>query len=165
MSSICGIDPGLSGAVAILAQDGVILVEDLPVHMIRSGRRQRSELDLSGLYAILQAHNTIRHIYIEDVAARPGQGVVSMFRFGYAAGAIAGLVTALQFPVTFVPPRMWQKAIGIGPLPDEARQRAGQLYPGIAGRLVRKKDCNRADAILIARYGLTRISSEVQQAA
>jgi crossover junction endodeoxyribonuclease RuvC len=161
---ICGIDPGLSGAIAILDQDQVVLVEDLSVHMIKSGRKIRSELDLAGLRMLL-VEQTISHIFLEEVAARPGQGVVSMFRFGYAAGATAGLVTALQFPVTFVPPRMWQKAIGVGPLPDEARQRASQLYPEIAGQLVRKKDCNRADAILIARYGLTRSTSELQQAA
>jgi crossover junction endodeoxyribonuclease RuvC len=95
----------------------------------------------------------------------PKQGVTSTFRFGYAAGAIAGVVAGLQLPMTFITPRMWQKAAGVGPLPDEARQRASQLYPATAGRLVRKKDCNRADAILIARYGLARSTSEPQKAA
>jgi crossover junction endodeoxyribonuclease RuvC len=161
---ICGIDPGLAGAVAILDQDAVILVEDLPIHTVRGGRKTRSELDLAGLRGLLTAQ-AIGHVFIEDVAARPGQGVVSMFRFGYAAGAIAGLVAGLQLPMSFSSPRAWQKAVGIGPAPDEARQRAVQLYPGIADRLTRKKDCNRADAILIARCGLTRLASELPKAA
>jgi crossover junction endodeoxyribonuclease RuvC len=97
--------------------------------------------------------HAIHHVFVEDVGPRPGQGTVSMFRFGYASGAIAGVVTALQLPLTFITPRAWQKAAGIGPAPDEARQRASQLYPEIAGRLTRKRDGHRADAVLIARYG------------
>jgi crossover junction endodeoxyribonuclease RuvC len=84
----------------------------------------------------------------------PKQGVTSMFRFGYAAGAIAGLVAGLQLPCSFVLPRAWQRAAGVGPSPDQARQRAAQLYPEVAPRLSRKRDGGRADAILIARHGM-----------
>jgi crossover junction endodeoxyribonuclease RuvC len=156
---IAAIDPGLSGAIAILDRDTVVLVDDIPVHdVVRSGRKLRSELDLAGLRGMLAAR-AIGHVFIEDVGARPGQGVVSMFRFGYAAGAIAGVVTGLQLPMTFVNSRRWQKAAGIGPAPDEARQRASQLYPEIAGRLTRKKDGHRGDAILIARYGASSLQN------
>jgi crossover junction endodeoxyribonuclease RuvC len=149
---IAAIDPGVSGAIAIIDTNGnVIAVEDLPIHLIRSGRKLRTELDLAGLRAMLTAQ-PIEHVFIEAVHAMPKQGVVSMFRFGYAAGAIAGLVTGLALPLTLVRPQAWQRSVGCGPAPDAARQRAARLCPGIADRLLRKKDGNRADAVLIGRY-------------
>jgi hypothetical protein len=93
-------------------------------------------------------------VVIEQVAARPGQGTVSMFKFGFCAGAISRLVVGLQLPYTFVLPKTWQRAVGIGPSSDQARQRAAQLYPQSASQLIRKRDGGRADAILIARHGL-----------
>jgi crossover junction endodeoxyribonuclease RuvC len=76
-----------------------------------------------------------------------------MFRFGQAVGAIGATLAVMRIPMTYVLPRIWQKHHGIGPTPDAARQRAVQLYPAIASRLVRKADANRADALLIAAYG------------
>jgi crossover junction endodeoxyribonuclease RuvC len=143
--NVAGIDPGLRGALAVLNESGVVLVEDLPTYRLPGGK-----LDLATL---LCAH-AIDHVVIEQVAARPGQGTVSMFRFGFCAGAISGLVAGLQLPYTLVLPKTWQRAVGIGPSPDQARQRAAQLYPQSASQLSRKRDGGRADAILIARHGL-----------
>ena len=149
MLTIVGIDPGLAGGVAVLSNHNVVLLEDLPVHAVNSGRRTRSELDLHALCDLL-IRIPADHVVIEQVGARPGQGVTSMFRFGYVAGAIAGIVAALRLPYTMVTPQAWQKAAHVGPSPDMARQRACQLYPDIASRLARKKDGGRADALLIA---------------
>jgi hypothetical protein len=64
----------------------------------------------------------------------------------------------MGFPMTLVSPKTWQRHHGIGPAPDEARRRAGQLYPDAAAALSRRRDGNRADALLIAAYGLHQLS-------
>jgi crossover junction endodeoxyribonuclease RuvC len=151
--NICGVDPGLSGALAIVDEWEILLVDDLPVHQIRAGKKVKLELDLPSLREILVAQ-VIDHVVIERVASRPGQGVTSMFKFGFGAGAVYGLIVGLHLPCTFIQPVAWQRAAACGPSPDAARQRAAQLYPAIAGRLSRKRDAGRADAILIARSGL-----------
>jgi crossover junction endodeoxyribonuclease RuvC len=155
--NIAGIDPGLSGAMAIVDEHSVVFVGDLSVLQIPSGKKTRAELDLASLRALL-AGAAIDHIFIEQVAARPGQGTVSMFRFGQTFGRIEGVVATLQLPYSMILPQRWQKLIGCGPSPDAARQRAGQLYPEIAPKLTRKKDGGRADAILIARAGLLTLN-------
>jgi crossover junction endodeoxyribonuclease RuvC len=76
-----------------------------------------------------------------------------MFSFGFAAGAVAGIVAGLQIPYSFIQPVFWQRIAGCGPSPDAARQRAAQLYPAIADELRRKKDGGRADAALIGYAG------------
>jgi hypothetical protein len=73
--------------------------------------------------------NPIKHVVIERVAARPGHGVSSLFRFGHSAGAIYGLIVGLQLPCSYLLPRRRQHAAGVGPSSDAARQRAAQLYP------------------------------------
>jgi crossover junction endodeoxyribonuclease RuvC len=149
---VLGLDPGLTGAYALLGDPP--LVGDLPVHQTQHGRsaKVRSELDLHSLHTLLADH-VIAHCFIERVAARPGQGVTSVFRFGEAAGAVYGLLVGIGLPVTFATPQQWQKHHGIGASPDAARQRAVQLYPDLAPMLARKRDQHRADALLIAVYG------------
>jgi crossover junction endodeoxyribonuclease RuvC len=155
MKLICGLDPGTEGAFALVNRDGTLIVDDLPVHNVRRGRsmKLRAELDLQTMELVLREYR-IEHVFLERVAARPGQGVVSMFRFGYAAGALYGLVVGLGLPVTRVLPRAWQKHHGIDASPDAARQRAVQLYPAAAARLTLKRHAHRADALLLADFGL-----------
>lgn len=150
---VLGLDPGVQGAFALLGDDGVILPDDLPVHLAQHGQRaiKRHELDLHSLRLVLQQH-VITHAYVERVTARPGQGVTGVFRFGEAFGLLTGLLVGLSVPLTFIAPKIWQRAHGVGPSPDAARQRAVQLYPQVALQLARKRDCNRADALLIADY-------------
>jgi crossover junction endodeoxyribonuclease RuvC len=163
---ILGLDPGLSGAIAILDEQTVHLLVDMPVHKIGVGHKKgtRPELDLHSFCGFLSQHRP-DHCIIEKVSARPGQGVTSMFRFGYAAGAVYGAIAALGLPCSFVAPQSWQKFHSVGPSADAARQRATQLYPQLAPQLAKKRDCNRADAVLIACYGLHRLWPEVRQAA
>jgi crossover junction endodeoxyribonuclease RuvC len=153
LNTVLAFDPGVTGAYAIL--DSLItLVDDVPVHTAQHGNsaKIRNELDLHGLRTALASFR-IAHVFIERVAARPGQGVTSMFRFGEACGAIYGLMVGLRLPVTFVTPQTWQKHHHVGASPDAARQRAVQLYPAIAPMLARKRDQHRADALLLACYG------------
>jgi crossover junction endodeoxyribonuclease RuvC len=150
-----GLDPGVTGAMAILDGSSVVLLEDLPVHMISAGRKQvRPELDLHQLHAILAEHAPFDHAYVERVTARPGNGSVSMFRFGQSYGGIIGVLTTMGIAMTLVQPKDWQRWAGCGPAPDAARQRAAQLFPSEVEQLSRKKDCHRADALLLAHYGL-----------
>jgi crossover junction endodeoxyribonuclease RuvC len=147
---IAGIDPGLSGGIAILDQQGhILLVEDLPTLLIAHGKTKKPELDLAGLRGLLLAH-PLEHVAIEQVAAMPKQGVTGMFRFGFTAGAIGGLVAGLQLPHTLVLPRTWQRACQCQAGPEASRQRALQLFPTVSNRLARKRDAGRAAAILIA---------------
>ncbi len=148
-----GIDPGISGAIALLGPGGELEdLLDMPI-MLLTGTRHKVNaaalgkifsawLDLPGLTALL-----------EQVSAMPGQGVSSMFGFGMSYGIVQGVLGALQIPVTFVTPVAWKKRAGIPAKSekDYARTIAQQLYPNAS--LERKKDIGRADAILIARFG------------
>jgi crossover junction endodeoxyribonuclease RuvC len=153
---VAGIDPGLSGAVAIIGRDGFRQVTDLPVFVVKTGKQTRRVLDLATLRQFL-AMVEIDHVMVEQVAARPGQGVTSMFTFGFATGSIIGLLAGLGLPYSQVLPRQWQRHAGCGPSPDAARKRAGELYPAAAPFLGLKKHGGRADAILIARYGVATV--------
>jgi crossover junction endodeoxyribonuclease RuvC len=160
---IAAFDPGLSGAVAFIGD--TVEVMDLPVHQAQHGRgaKVRTELDLHGLRDCLSAR-AVGHCFIERVTARPGQGTVSMFRFGESAGQIYGILVGLGLAVTFCEPRQWQRHHGIGASADAARQRCLQLYPHLSGQLRRVKDCHRADAVLIGAYGLYMLAQSQPQA-
>jgi crossover junction endodeoxyribonuclease RuvC len=146
-------DPALSGAMAVINEQGIVYIDDLPIYMLASGKKVKTELDLATLRRMV-VDGQIDHVIIEKVAARPGQGVVSMFGFGYTSGSIYGLICGLQIPCSFVRPQDWQRTTGCGPSPDAARKRVSELYPTASGFLMRKRDSGRADAILIARHGL-----------
>jgi crossover junction endodeoxyribonuclease RuvC len=155
MANIAGIDPGIAGAIAVLDQQGqVLLVEDLPVHHVSrsNSKRLRGELDLHGIVELLTRRH-IAHAFVEQVNSMPKQGVVSGFRFGYAAGSLYGCLVALGIAVTLVPPRRWQGFHHIGGEADAARRRGAQLFPVLAPAIALKKHHNRADALLLALYG------------
>ena len=153
---IIGIDPGLTGAVAILP-DGLFF--DTPTASVKKGSSKK-------VYLVAEMASFIRsfgdssdphsHVYIEDVHAMPGQGVSSTFNFGRGFGLWEGIVAALGIPYTLITPQRWQKVMLTG-LPGKdkgaSRVRAGQLFPQLAGQLNRVKDHGRADALLIAEYG------------
>jgi len=131
--NVAGIDPGLTGALAIIDEYRVVFVDDLPVHQIHAGKRTRAELDLGGMRELLTSL-TYDHVFIEQVAARPGQGVTSMFRFGLTAGQIVGLVAGLRVPYSLVLPQRGQRIASCGPAPDEARRRAGLRWTHPVGQ-------------------------------
>lgn len=159
-SIVIGFDPGISGAYAVVASNGDVLVDDLPVFRTRtSSGKTRGELDPVALAHLLGSFGAvIDHAFVERVSARPGQGVTSMFRFGYASGVIHGVLAGLKIPHTFVTPQTWQKAMRLGPSPDAARQRATALNPAMAPYLKSKIHQHRADAMLIATWGLSQIT-------
>ena len=92
-------------------------------------------------------------VVVEHVNAMPGQGVTSMFNFGQSFGVIKGVCSALSIPIYFVRPTKWKKHFNlIKTNKDASRTKVIEVYPEIASKLHRKKDSNRADAILIALY-------------
>ena len=153
-----GIDPGLSGAFAVMNEAGeVVAVEDLPVVEYKAGRGKRRKLDARTL-----AHRFDEHaerggqwelnFVLEDVHSMPKQGVATTFRFGQAFGVIEGVVGAQGWPYRFVTPQKWKKAMGIPKDKDAARLAVIQRYPEAAEYLTRKKDHNRAEAVVLADW-------------
>ncbi|MDE2020011.1 MAG: hypothetical protein KGJ13_06735 [Patescibacteria group bacterium] len=146
---IAGIDPGKRGALFLLGPPYECAM--VPLVKIRS----KEKPDYPAWWKIwhpllLEAE----HIFIESVAARPGQGVTSMFSFGYSAGFVYGLVLSSGRPHTFITPQRWKKLVGLrGSNAEESRRRASQLLPEAVGFWPRKKDDGVAEAALIAWAG------------
>jgi len=149
---IAGIDPGLTGAVAII-NGGNVIFHDTPTIKMKNGKKTKTEF-LPAEMADLFIRENVEHVYIEQVSARPGQGVTSMFSFGKGYGIWIGILAALKIPYTFITPQAWKKHMMQGMKDkDAARIRAQQLYPSTTQELSREKDIGRADALLIAECG------------
>ena len=161
---IIGIDPGLSGAIAILENNKVLNLFDMPV--MSEGKKNKKQLNSSHLVNIIK-ENIIQNeeiaVVVEQVNAMPGQGVTSMFNFGQTFGAIKGLCAALELPIYFVRPSKWKKHFElINSSKDASRTKVIEMYPKLSNQLTKKKDVNKSDAILIARFfSETRLSEEI----
>ena len=93
------------------------------------------------------------NVIVEQVSAMPGQGVTSMFNFGQSFGVIKGICAAMQLPIFFVRPMKWKKHFElINSSKDASRTKVIEMYPSFADKLSKKKDVNKSDAILIARF-------------
>ena len=124
--------------------------------LARAGKSKR-EVDAHVLADWIECERP-GHALIENVGAMPGQGVSSVFAFGKGYGVIIGVLCALQIPVTFVSPQRWKKALAVPAAKDGARARASQLLPSAASNWSRVKDDGRAEAALIALYGLQTLA-------
>lgn len=150
---ILGVDPGASGALAILdTQTNALEILDMPVVEVKRGTRMVRQVS-APLLADILTNKDISHAIVEKVGAMPGQGVSSMFAFGRAAGVIEGVLAGLRIAITLVTPQEWQKGMRVVGGKDGSRSRATQVFPNEAGLFARKKDDGRADAALIAAYG------------
>jgi crossover junction endodeoxyribonuclease RuvC len=157
MSFVIGIDPGISGAIAIFKDGRLDSVIDMPTLKIASGKTMKSHISAIALVDILDGWSPNEaHVVTERVHARPGQGVSSMFNFGRSAGIIEGVVAALRMPHTYVTPAAWTKAVGRAAGKDASRMRAMELFPTRADLFKRAKDDGRADACLIAHWYITK---------
>ena len=152
---IIGIDPGLSGAIAILENNKVLNIFDIPV--MSEGKKNKRQLNSALLVNLLKENINNKEeevvVVVEQVNAMPGQGVTSMFNFGQTFGAIKGVCAALKLPIFFVRPSKWKKHFElINSSKDSSRTKAIEMYPSLSNQLSKKKDVNKSDAILIARY-------------
>ena len=151
---IIGIDPGLSGAIAILENNEVKKILEIPV--MSEGKKNKRQLNNAQLVNLLK--DNIKDfndasVVVEQVNAMPGQGVTSMFNFGQTFGAIKGICAALGLPIYFVRPAKWKKHFDlISSSKDASRTKVIEMYPLLSSQLSRKKDVNKSDAILIARF-------------
>ena len=151
---IIGIDPGLSGAIVILEENKVLGMFDMPV--MAEGKKNKRQLNTAQLVNIINEHikkNEEIAVVVEQVNAMPGQGVTSMFNFGQTFGAIKGVCAALELPIFFVRPSKWKKYFElINSSKDSSRTKVIEMHPSLSSQLSKKKDVNKSDAILIARF-------------
>ena len=151
---IFGIDPGVSGAISVLENKKVIEVFDMPTMI--DGKKNKKQVNGAQVTNIIKEKlNNDKEIIVvvEHVNEMPGQGVTSMFNFGQSFGVIKGICAALNLPIYFVRPTKWKKHFNlIKTNKDASRTKVIEVYPEISSKLHRKKDSNRADAILIALY-------------
>ena len=151
---IIGIDPGLSGAIAVLENNKVLNMFDMPV--MSEGKKNKRQLNSALLVALIKENvenSKEVSVVVEQVNAMPGQGVTSMFNFGQTFGAIKGICAALELPIFFVRPSKWKKHFElINSSKDSSRTKAIEMYPKLSNQLAKKKDVNKFDPILISIF-------------
>ena len=153
---IIGIDPGISGSICFFQDGKIIDVVEMPT--MTEGKKNKKQVNGSQifneiLFRIKKLDKKDVKVIIEQVSAMPGQGVTSMFNFGQSFGILKGICSAMQLPMYFVRPAKWKKYFSlINSEKDASRTRAIEIFPYFSGQLSRKKDSNKADAILIASF-------------
>ena len=153
---IIGIDPGISGAICFFEDGQVKEIIEMPV--MADGKKNKRQINGPQTYnEILKRINKFQKkdiiVIIEQVSAMPGQGVTSMFNFGQSFGVLKGICSAMQLSMFFVRPAKWKKYFGlIKTEKDASRTKAIQIFPYISSQLSKKKDANKADAILLASF-------------
>ena len=153
---IIGIDPGISGSICFLKDGEIKDVVDMPTMI--EGKKNKKQVNGSQIFneiseKIKNIDKKNIKVVIEHVTAMPGQGVTSMFNFGQSFGVLKGICSAMQLPVYFVRPAKWKKYFNlINSEKDASRTRAIEIFPYYSSHLSKKKDSNKADAILIASF-------------
>ena len=145
---IIGIDPGISGAICFFENGKILDVIDMPTMI--DGKKNKKQVNGSQL---VNEINQRISVVVEHVTAMPGQGVTSMFNFGQSFGVLKGICAALKLPIFFIRPTKWKKYYNlINTEKDASRTKAIETFPYISSKLSKKKDANKADAILIASF-------------
>lgn len=145
-----GIDPGLTGALALYYPDGSLEIQDMPVYELKTKRA----VDEYALARILDDWSTrTREVWLEQVGVRPGEGAVGAFTFGRGYGLLRGICCSNFLTIHDVTPSVWKRALKVTGDKDEARQRASALLPRHGRLWPLKKHDGRAEAALIALYG------------
>ena len=153
---IIGIDPGISGSICFFQDGKIVDVVEMPT--MTEGKKNKKQVNGSQIFneiseKIKKLDKKEIKVVIEQVSAMPGQGVTSMFNFGQSFGILKGICSAMQLPMYFVRPAKWKKYFNlINSEKDASRTKAIEVFPYFSGQLSRKKDSNKADAILIASF-------------
>lgn len=163
---VIGIDPGLDGALAIIScrtPHEVLVVEDLPVVAYKIGKKSRRRLAAPRLVSLLNSYTVLDEVacvMIEDQKAIGGEGRSSLGRLMEVYGIIQGCLAGVGLGFERVQPSVWKRKAGLlGKDKEGSRLLAIELYPAMADDLARKKDHGRAEAILIARYSLSTLTT------
>jgi crossover junction endodeoxyribonuclease RuvC len=159
---IIGIDPGASGALALLDSETsrIVEVRDMPTHEVTVGKTKRKRIDVHGLVALIRSWALCYgpRAFIEEVQAAPNDGVVGAFAFGMAFAAPQAAMAAADVPFELVRPQVWKAHHKlIGKDKDDSRRLASQLLPAAASNWARKMDDGRAEAALLALYGASTL--------
>ena len=153
---IIGIDPGISGSICFFEDGQILDVIEMPT--MTEGKKNKRQVNGSQIYneVLKRIEKKEKHkirVVIEQVSAMPGQGVTSMFNFGQSFGILKGMCSAMQLPMYFIRPAKWKKYFGlINSEKDASRTKAIEMFPYFSIHLSKKKDSNKADAILIASF-------------
>tara|TARA_B100000989_G_scaffold296368_1_gene279456 strand:- start:740 stop:1237 length:498 start_codon:yes stop_codon:yes gene_type:complete len=153
---IVGIDPGIAGAICFFSNGNVIDVIDMPT--MAEGKKNKKQVNGRQIFNEIKSIksrflNENISVVVEQVSAMPGQGVTSMFNFGQSFGVIKGICSAMELPIYYVRPAKWKKYFNlINSEKDASRTKAIEMFPKISHKLFRKKDNNKADAILISQF-------------
>ena len=151
---IIGIDPGISGAISVIENKKILEVYDTPTMI--DGKKNKKQINSAQVTNIIKEKlNSDKEVIVvvEHVNAMPGQGVTSMFNFGQSFGILKGICSAMQLPMYFVRPAKWKKYFNLlNSEKDASRTRAIEIFPYFSSQLSKKKDSNKADAILIASF-------------
>ena len=153
---VIGIDPGISGSICFFQDGKIIDVVEMPT--MTEGKKNKKQVNGAQIFneiseKIKKMERKDIKVIIEQVSAMPGQGVTSMFNFGQSYGILKGICSAMQLPMYFVRPAKWKKYFNlINSEKDASRTRAIEIFPYFSSQLSRKKDSNKADAILIASF-------------
>ena len=152
---IIGIDPGISGSICFFKDGRILEVIEMPV--MTEGKKNKKQVNGAQIYneflKRINKKDDETRVVIEQVSAMPGQGVTSMFNFGQSFGILKGICSAMQLPMFFVRPAKWKKYFNlINSQKDASRTRAIEIFPYFSTQLSKKKDSNKADAILIASF-------------
>ena len=161
---IIAIDPGISGSLCFFEEGKIIDIIEMP--NMASGKKNKRQVNGAQIYneISLRIKNFQKEnikVVIEQVSAMPGQGVTSMFNFGQSFGVLKGICSAMQLPMYFVRPAKWKKYFNlINSKKDASRTKAIEIFPYISAQLSKKKDSNKADAILLASFFFETYQSE-----
>ena len=153
---IIAIDPGINGAICFFENGEVKDVIEMPT--MAEGKKNKRQVNghqmFNELSDRIKKYDTNKiNVVVEQVSAMPGQGVTSMFNFGQSFGVIKGICAAMQWPIFFVRPAKWKKHFElINTEKDASRTKVIEMFPKISSILSKKKDSNKADAILIASF-------------
>ena len=153
---IIGIDPGITGSICFFKDGKIIDVVEMP--NMAEGKKNKRQVNGAQIYneitsRIKNIEKKDIKVVIEQVSAMPGQGVTSMFNFGQSFGVLKGMCSAMQLPMYFVRPAKWKKYFNlINSEKDASRTKAIEIFPYISSQLSKKKDANKADAILLASF-------------
>ena len=161
---IIGIDPGISGAICFLKNGKIVDAIEMP--SMAEGKKNKKQVNGSQIFneispRIKDFNKENIKVVIEQVSAMPGQGVTSMFNFGQSFGILKGICSAMHLSMHFVRPAKWKKYFNLIKCEkDASRTKAIEIFPYFSTNLSKKKDANKADAILIASYFYETYRSE-----
>jgi crossover junction endodeoxyribonuclease RuvC len=151
---VLGIDPGIRGGLAIVmvTNDIAMLVAAIDIPTVGAGAKER--VNVLAVQEFILSHGQ-SFAFIEHAQAMPKQGASSGFKYGRSVGQLEAVITLCGIPIEIISPGIWKRGLRLlGGEKELSRQRALEMFPSAHGFLSRRKDHGRAEAALIALYGM-----------